>query len=267
MPNIKRISVVALVLLLVGITGSILTLGTKKSAEEISEQRTFEKGTFTNVDIHVDNAEVEIVPVNNETAKVELSGDREKDRKYSFDAAIEGDTLAVQLNEEKLKFYNFDFFESALAIKVYVPEKSYGKLRVNVGNGNVKAEKLGVKDVAVKTINGTIDLKYFESDNVAVESKNGKIHLENIDGDLSGDVLKGKISLLTKDLSQNIDFETTNGQIDIQTEKEPTNATISAEAVNGTVDVFGDSSRRTVIGNGENSIKLSTLNGKVTVSK
>jgi DUF4097 and DUF4098 domain-containing protein YvlB len=267
MSNIKKISIVALVLLLVGITGSLVTVNAKKHPESIKEERIFNNEDFANIDIKVDNAGVEIIPSNNSTTRVELLGGDEKSREYIFDVDVQKNTLAVNLNEKQLKFYNFAFSESALAIKVYVPEKLYESLRIEVANGSVKAEEIGIKAATIKTINGAIDLKDLETSTVTVRSHNGKIDLEDIEGDISGHVIKGSISLVTDHLDRNIALENLNGNIEIQTVKEPTNATIDVEVTHGKVDIFGDSTRDSVFGTGENLIKLTTLNGKVTIAK
>lgn len=267
MSSIKKISIVALVLLLVGITGSILTVNAKKQTESIKEERMVPNGNFTNIDIKVDNAKVEVISTNKSTTKVELLGGAKKNREYTFDVDVQKNTLAVYLNEKQLKFYNFDFSESASAIKVYVPEKLYDSLRVEVANGSVKAEEIAVKASTIKTINGSINLKDLETSTVTVRSDNGRILLENIEGDISGNVINGDISFVTNHLDRKIDLESLNGKIEIKTVKEPTNTTIAVEVAHGKVNIFGDSTRDSVFGNGENLIKLTTLNGEVTVTK
>ncbi|WP_043932458.1 DUF4097 family beta strand repeat-containing protein [Bacillus sp. EB01] len=265
--NIKKISIVALVLLLVGITGSLLTVNGKSQSESIKEERIFNDENYTNIEIKGDNAGVEIIPANNSTTRVELVGDAKKDREYTFDADIQKNTLSVNLDEKQLKFYNFGFSDSALAIKVYLPKKLYNTLRLDVRNGSVKAEGIDIKDATVNTINGTIDLKDLKTSTITARSNNGKIVLEDIEGDISGSVINGSISFVTDHLDRNMNFDTMNGKIEIQTKKEPTNATIDVEITNGKVDILGDSTRDSVFGNGENLIKLITINGDITVTK
>ncbi|RDW15007.1 DUF4097 family beta strand repeat-containing protein [Oceanobacillus chungangensis] len=267
MLSIKKMSIVALVLLLVGVTGSLLTVNAKIQSEPIEEERIIQDENFTNIDIKVDNAEVEIIPAGNQAAKVELTGGDKKSRAYTFDVGVQENTLAVHLNEKNLKFYNFDFLDSALALKVYVPEKMYDSLRIVAANGNVKAEEIEVAAATVETINGTIDLNDLETATLNVSSGNGKILLQNIEGDILGNVINGKITFVTDHLDRNIDFENLNGKIEIQTLKEPTNSTINVDVAYGKVNIFGDSSRNALFGKGENLIKLSTLNGGITVTK
>ncbi|WP_442961150.1 hypothetical protein [Pseudogracilibacillus sp. SO30301A] len=61
-------------------------------------------------------------------------------------------------------------------------------------------------------------------------------------------------------------MNTDNGRIDVQSNKEPTNAILDLKTDNGKVRVFGESNWVTVIGNGENIIKLTTDNGSITIS-
>ncbi|WP_338450168.1 DUF4097 family beta strand repeat-containing protein [Niallia oryzisoli] len=267
MPNMKKISIVALFLLLVGITGSLLTFHTKNQNASIKEERVFNNESITGFNIKADNAEVEMIPVNHSQTRVTLTGGSQKNKEYDFEADVQGKTLYVSLNEKQLKYYNFDFSNSALSIKVYVPEKLYDNLQVELANGNVYAEGLEIKEAAVNTINGTVDLNRLETSKVIVESDNGEIFLEDIEGDISGEVMNGLITLKTNHLDRNIDLESKNGAIDIVTEKEPTNAIINADATHGAVDIFDDLKSASVFGKGENQITLTTLNGKITVSK
>ena len=106
----------------------------------------------------------------------------------------------VHLDEKNLKFYNFNFTESALAVKVYVPEKLYESLLIEAANGRIKAEEIGAKAATVKTINGTIELQDLQTSTLHVSSDNGKILLQNIEGDISGNVINGEIDFVTDHL-------------------------------------------------------------------
>lgn len=283
MINLKNISIIALLLLIIGIVGSIITFKTLSRPEPVSEKRVIENAQFTNISITTDNAKVEVLPTKDAKATVELSG---KAKNYMFEASEEGNTLAVVLKEKQWKLVSFDFFLNALTLKVYVPEKQYEAMQIDNNNGRIQVENLVAKKLNVDTDNGRIELKNMESsevkakaDNgrielknikalsVAVKADNGKILLEEVDGKLSGKTNNGRISLVTNNLERQIDFETDNGSIKIQTEKEPKNVTFNIKVDNGKVDIFGSSDRSSIFGNGEHLIKLKSDNGGITVTK
>lgn len=283
MINIKNISLLALLLLLVGTIGAIFTFQFVSKAEEIAEEKLINDNHFTNINISTDNSKVEILPTNDSKARVELSG---KAKKYTFEANVEGKTLIILLKEKYWKPINFDFLSMFLTLKVYVPEKLYDSIQVRSNNGQVQVEKLEAKDIHIETDNGRIvlsdvkgsnittkadngrmELKNIASSTVSVKASNGKILLDNVEGEISGKTNNGSITLITNQLDRPIELETDNGQIKIEAEKEPSNATLSIDVDNGKVDVFGHSDRNMIFGKGENLIKLSTNNGKITVSK
>ncbi|MEK3889101.1 DUF4097 family beta strand repeat-containing protein [Bacillus sp. FSL K6-3431] len=283
MINIKNISIIALIILLIGIVGSIFTFKFMSKAEQISEEKVIDDDRFTNINIITGNAKVEIVPTKDSTTTVELSG---KAKKYTFEANVEGNTLDIILKEKQWKLVHFDFFSTSLSLKVFVPEKQYDAIQIENNNGRVQAENLEAKEMDVETDNGRIELKNIESStvkaeanngrielksikalSVAVKADNGKIILEDVDGKLSGRTNNGSISLVTNNLKRQIDFATDNGSIKIETDKEPENATIDAKVDNGKVNIFGNSDKSAIFGNGEHTIKLKTNNGSITVTK
>lgn len=108
MINIKNISIIALIILLIGIVGSIFTFKFMSKAEQISEEKVIDDDRFTNINIITGNAKVEIVPTKDSTTTVELSG---KAKKYTFEANVEGNTLDIILKEKQWKLVHFDFFQ------------------------------------------------------------------------------------------------------------------------------------------------------------
>jgi DUF4097 and DUF4098 domain-containing protein YvlB len=223
--------------------------------------------SFTNIEIFTDNAAVEIVPTNDSVATVEYSGKTKKKSKFIFKADVKGDTLAIQFKEKRRSFIHFGFSSINLKLLVKVPEKQYNKIQAETDNGRIKAESIQVKDIMLETDNGAIDMKNIKATTTNVKTDNGKIALDNIDGKITGRTDNGEISLITNKLNRPIELSTDNGRIEIQTEKEPTNATIDAKTDNGRVDIFGYDNKHTVFGNGEHLIKLRTDNGRITVTK
>lgn len=279
---IKKIAIVALILLLVGIVGSIFTFKSINKSEDVTEEKVI-NDNFNEIKIKSNEASVEVFSTSDKKAKVELSG---KSSDYRLSADVEGSTLKVDVDYKPKKLFNFDFTSALLDLKVYVPEKVYDSLLIESDNGRVQIDGLQARDVHVKTDNGRIKLNDIESSKVTASADNGminlkdivastvntsadngKITLDDVAGKLSGKTNNGSISLVTHDLDRAIDFETDNGKIKIQTEKGPTNAILDAKVDNGKVTIFGESNWDTVIGNGKNLIKLTAKNGTITVIK
>lgn len=194
--------------------------------------------------------------------------------------------LSVTVKEKWFKFFNFDFSFSSPKLTVYVPEKAYetiqidtdngridaheleaSEMHINSNNGRTSASDLDVNELHVTTNNGRIELKDIQSSEVISEADNGEIKLENVEGELKGRTSNGKITLVTEHLDRPIDFSTNNGRINIQTENKPTNAVFDVKVDNGKARIFGNSNWNTVVGDGDNLIKLTANNGGITVEK
>ncbi|WP_010651934.1 DUF4097 family beta strand repeat-containing protein [Oceanobacillus massiliensis] len=261
--NLKKVSLVALILLVVGLVGSLLTFHSVSSTQVETEETI--KDQFQQIDISTDNARVEILPADSNVATVKFSGNDEDNRKYDFNTNVEGDTLRINVKERGFRFFSFDFSFSTPSLKVYIPEKMYQTVNVESNNGRITAIGLQSDDISAKTNNGKIEFNNVVSSAMRAETDNGEIRLENIEGEVSGRTNNGGISLITDRIDRPINFETDNGRIAIHTEKEPVNTTLDIKTDNGKVTVFGDSNWDAVAGNGENKVKLTTNNGSITI--
>lgn len=266
---IKKISIIALVLLLAGIVGSLLTFRSVNVLEPVSEEKVINNQNITAIDVDTDNSDVEIVPTKKSQTKIEVSGKTTGDYKHELTAEVEGTILNIKLKDQRQKFFYFNFnaFAESFRLKIYLPEKEYASLKINSSNGRIHLEQLKVKDLFAESNNGRIELKKIASTSVNVKTDNGRITLDYVDGKIKGKSSNGRISVLTKDLDRPIELDTDNGRIEIQTEKEPTNTTFDVDTDNGSIDILDKYNGNAVIGNGENLIRLSTNNGSISVTK
>ena len=266
---IKKISIIALVLLLVGIVGSLLTFRSVNVLEPVSEEQVINNQNITAIEVETQNSTVEIVPTKDADIKIELTGKTTGDSKQDLSAEINGTTLNIKLKDQRQKFFNLNFnnFSESFTLKVYLPEKEYASLKVNSSNGRIQLEQLKVKDLFAESDNGRIELKNITSTNVNVKTDNGRITLDYVDGKIKGKSSNGRISVLTKDLDRPMELNTDNGRIEIQTEKEPTNTTFDVDTDNGSIDILDKYDENAVIGKGENLIRLSTSNGRISITK
>jgi DUF4097 and DUF4098 domain-containing protein YvlB len=265
--NIKRLSVIALILLIVGTVGSILTFRIHYKTPYALENKVI-KERVTAINIHTDNVDTEIIPTNDSETRIKVYGRETPDIKLIFSADVEENTLSIKLKEKQEKMFNFDFFPLSFKLKVYVPEKQYETLQVHNDNGQVKIGKLTVKNMIASTNNGQLQFNHVNATNIDVQSDNGAIHfLGDITGKMVGRTNNGKISLITPNIDYPIQLESDNGGIMIQTEKEPTNVTYEVQVDNGSINIFDKYKGSTVVGNGDHKIKLTTNNGEITIKR
>ncbi|NMD71474.1 DUF4097 domain-containing protein [Bacillus sp. DNRA2] len=282
MINMKNISVVALVLLLIGIVGSLLTYKPVMKERLISEEKVVNQ-KFNKIEIKSDAVGVELLPTTDSKAKVKLSGNAGNAENH-LATKVKNDALTIEVDYKQTSFINF--LPTSLSLKVYVPENIYESLKIENKDGGIKVGRLQANEIDIRTINGGIELSHTNGTNVVTETMdgsiklnkvgasfirtntvNGSIVLEGVLGQLSGKNKDGSIKLVTNDLDRSIDFETVNGNIHIQSGTEPTNATINASSVDGNVSIFDSTKTNEVFGKGQNIINLSTMDGGITVEK
>ncbi|CAH0299562.1 DUF4097 family beta strand repeat-containing protein [Peribacillus sp. Bi134] len=264
MINVKKLSIIALVLLLIGVIGCLFTFSQVTDKETTTEEKTISE-IVTDIQIDTDNAAVEIVPTKDKETRIESVSKGMDVSKLDFTADVEGKKLSVQLKDRRT--FSFGFHIQSLHLKVYVPDESYKSFAVESDNGKLQISGLKSEDLNVRSQNGRVELNDIITEKVEVKSANGKVELNNVEGKLVGSSNNGKITLVTKDLDREIDFESNNGKIMIQTENEPTNTTFDVHVDNGRVDILGKYEGDTVIGKGENLVKLETNNGKIEITK
>jgi len=283
MDKIKKMSLVALVLLLVGIVGSLLTFRPVFRQEAKLEEKVIHE-KFSRIQIATDNTAIEILPATGSAAKITVSGRAEKGSTYHLSTDVKNAVLSIGIKYKQRNFISF--FPSSLSLKVYVPEKWYESLQVKNNDGRVRAGDLRARDIRIKTENGKIELNHISGDTITAEandgsstlenvkaslvkvkSENGKIVLKNLDSRVSGKAGDGSILFTTRHLNHPVELRANNGNIKIQTGEKPANATIRASAEDGRVDIFGSSDGNRVFGSGKPLIQLFTADGNIAVEK
>lgn len=303
MKGLKSLLALAIILILTGIIGVAFTFHSEK--ETVAEETPLDMEDFQAIDIQGDSAEVSITATDDQQPKIELSGNKPKQMPLTYDVAVENGTLQVEVHTLQQKLYQFDFLRSSLTLHISLPQKEYDAIKVKYDNGKIKIKDIQAKETTAEINNGQLDLHQLTteklttaSDNghinvkavntesldsftsngkmelsdvqakvIHTETDNGKILFTDVSGDLKGKTSNGSITLVTDDLERMIDFNTDNGNILIETTKKPTNTRFEVNVDNGKVNIFDEFEGSTMFGDGDNLIKLTTSNGKVTVEE
>lgn len=283
MTLIKKISIAALLLLVIGTAGSLLTVKSAMTSSEVDEKKTIED-TFSKIEVKSNNSRIEMIPTEGAVATAELTGKASKGHKISLDAEVKGDTLYVELIDKQRMIFSMDFFTS-IQLRVYVPKKEYDSIQLKSNNGRIMAADLDVKELGATTDNGRVELNHINGTNIQARSSNGRIELQQIDaktvevdtnngsllldsvyGHIIGSSDNGKITMVNDHINQPMEFDTDNGRIEIETKKKPADVRFEARTSNGKITLFDQSYRKdAVVGDGKNVIKLRSQNGSITV--
>ena len=200
-----------------------------------SVSKTVEKdleGEFGIVAVDVKGGKISVKPGENAHVKAE----------YKIFGSVDNDDIDAYL-AEKTKLEVIDGVLEVTAsgriaaeIELFLPEKTYEKVALDVLHGETKTEKLSAKVVEVNQLNGDIELKELTTDKLAISTKNGEVK-----------VLEGSATDLT--------IEGINGNIRVTNAFE--NATLNL--VNGNVLV-------TESANGARQLNVKNVNGDIKVS-
>lgn len=262
MISIKKITIIALILILIGAAGSLLTFSSFEQATAVTEEQSFDKN-ITAIKVNTKNVGVNVLLSEEERVKVELTGNQLPNTIYQFSADLEDTTLSIKAEKNQQSWINI--FPAALMLTVYLPEQQYEALDVDSNNGQVLAESLNIKNVRTKTMNGWTNLKSITATDVNVETNNGQITFDEVAGKVRGKTQNGQITFAAQSIERPIQLETGAGRILIQTKQKPTNVKFDVYTGSGIINILDSYTGSTVIGNGENLIKLSTKSGSITV--
>lgn len=266
MNRTKKLTIIAFVLIIIGTIGSLLTYNLLDRPDFIAEEKIIQDDNITEIDIRADNAKINLMPSEDGSVKVMLTGRARTKDNLSVNTA--DDRLSIGLNnEESKKIFNIGVFEPDFELSVYIPERQYEAIYIDLDNGGIKASQIQADYIEANSANGIIEMGGISADEVKVNSENGKLILWDIKGKITGESANGMISLKTDRLDSPVQLESDNGTIEIHTNNEPTNVTFDAETQNGRIDILGDNNGNLRIGDGENLIRLRTSNGSIVVSQ
>ncbi|MFJ7936250.1 DUF4097 family beta strand repeat-containing protein [Sporosarcina sp. NPDC096371] len=281
MTNIKKLAIAASLLLLVGVIGSVVTYQLIEKPKWITQEIDIQDNDFTSIDIVMNDGHVEVIPTHTSGAFIEISGHDVTD---DVSVTVKDDSLSIVHKDKIQKLVSVNFGTKPTIVKVHVPQKNYNNLHIQSDNGTIdvkdlntdtmtlesdngkiKAASLISTTLKIQANNGLITLKDTTADSISIHSDNGRTELEDVKGKLVAKANNGRIDFRTDSLDDPIELTTNNGRIDVQTANKPTNATIIAQAANGSSTIFDEEKSHAVFGLGEHSITLSSHNGKITV--
>lgn len=283
MSKVKVFIIIASLLIVIGIVGSILTFPETLANEQTTKEEIVDSEGIKRINVNTSNSKIQVVPTADDSIKVELQSNNSKEE---VTTVIEDSTLSIKVKNKHWEFITINIFIKTSSLIIHLPEQQYEALQIKSDNGDISIENMQITDINAKTSNGKINLHGITANSLVVNSNNGRIELSEIEanttefkadngkiilnhiqGDISGKSHNGSITLNTATLDNAIDFHTSNGKINIFTETKPTNVTFDLKTDFGKIRVFEKSDWNTIIGSGEHLIKLRTDNGGITIEQ
>ncbi|WP_297499840.1 DUF4097 family beta strand repeat-containing protein [Thermococcus sp.] len=183
-------------------------------------------------------------------------------RFHGDDVKVETDmrngTLTV-VEKPRRKFFNLLGKDSWAEISLKVPKN----VIVNARNVNGKLKARGVRFEEATTVNGEMHLEDCEAEKVSTVNGEIKAHLK-VAGPLKASTVNGDLEITIEELEGDIDVSCVNGHVTLRL-TDFCDARIVEKRVNGDVKLVGMDPNDPVIGTGEFTVKVSTVNGDVRV--
>lgn len=278
---IKRLSLLAALLLVIGVVGVLFTFNNEKREPKLLEEKTIQSNGFNQIMVATDNGDITILPTNENRAHITLYG---KEASSAFTTKVEKDILHIEAKTTQKKLFSFDFYPQHLELTVYLPQEMYEKIYATSDNGKITMQALSGTDIQLRSINGRITVDQLQGDHLLLQTNNGlieaegvesnmmevntdngRINLKEIAAEIIAETDNGKISLHTAHLDHSVTMHSDNGRIDITTDNKPNNIIYDLQTQNGNISVFGKKNWDTIVGNGDHVLKVSTANGNITI--
>ncbi|WP_152655492.1 DUF4097 family beta strand repeat-containing protein [Oceanobacillus sp. CFH 90083] len=272
MITVKRIIILAIFLLLIGIIGMAATFSSYRESafNEESESIPFQANELNNIEVDAENTEIRLQTANGEEPKIEYTAIGRKLETQELSSSINGETLMIQIKETSSSFFHMDFmFYSKATLDIFVPEDMLEQIYVKTTNGRISAADLQIDSLQLYTSNGRIEGKNIEASLIDMESSNGRIALENTQGDTNIKTSNGKITV--ENIIGEVTANTNNGKIGIasiqgNTNTETTNGRIEAQGISGEIKAKTNNATIHIeTENFEYPMDLQTSNGKIHI--
>ncbi|NJE26033.1 hypothetical protein E3E22_05250 [Thermococcus sp. MV5] len=162
----------------------------------------------------------------------------------------EGDTLVIKVKQKRS--FGMSIGESAVNFELLIPREV---------------------EVEVASVNGSITVKNISKAG-KIATVNGRIHVENVEAKKISTV-NGTIKVLMAKINNDAGISTVNGSIEVYVSRNA-NVEVKASTVNGKINtdmpgeiskthIYGPKSFTGVLGEGRHKLKISAVNGSVTI--
>ncbi len=273
----KKLIKISIFIIILGITLSIIGLVGFKGDLEVVAQLYNQDYLYESKDFSSTNNFEDIsIDVLNRNLIFEQNDDNELkiiyfDSEDDFLKTSENGSSLIITNDAKLKIQRFPRWESIdiRDVIISLPSNFSGNITTKSLNGSIKFEDINIlKAIKVSTTNGNLDLIQIDKlDSIDFHTTNGyarvidatidDIKLSNVNG----------FHFVSDVIAKIIDITTTNGNIEVILNGNPSEYKVSTQTVNGKMYFNGKEVQNgTIQPTGIYEIKTETVNGKIKIT-
>ena len=264
---VKKASLLALCLIVIGIVGSIVTFSSGNKSSVVNETKKIQVAEIHDLTIKAETTDIEIMEnKDGDEVIIELVGKTNKIEQLDFSVNVKDSTLFIDVAEDKpIQLFNINFKSPDLTLNVYLPTKTFNRIDINGVSSDVYIENMNASTLKLETVSGDIEGEASKSDQTNIKTVSGDLEIQEIIGELTIQTTSGDIDLSNFELLEPIDIKTVSGDIHISTLNEPNNVLYNVKSVSGDINLFDQFSSNAKIGTGALSIKLETVSGDIAI--
>ena len=212
----KKVIYAALVLLVVGIAGTIVSAnkngGFSLNTVDVFQSKKISATDIKNMEIETASTDVTILPGNEDAFQVVLKGKASEKLKKSFTliAVKNGDTVIIRVKRKNEFSIGFNFEQVHLEVKI--PKKEMASIAAKTSSGDIHANGLQSEQASFAASSGDISGEAWKIKNeLKVHTSSGDISMNGIDSG-TADFLSASGDMELKKLKEDtITLETSSG--------------------------------------------------------
>ncbi|MFD2445413.1 DUF4097 family beta strand repeat-containing protein [Bacillus sp. CGMCC 1.16607] len=235
----KKIVYSMLFLFSVGVAGTLISVsasgGFSLDTYNVGDQVVVNNKNISDIEVELSSTDVTVHSTSDKEITVELNGKISKKlkKKLNLDVKEKGDTLKISLDgEDQIKF-NIGVLIIDTNIDIYLPEKLYDSINVDISSGDIDLKELKAKEYSLETSSGDISAKDIDGVQSNINATSGDIDLKNVKGDISIVSTSGDINIHNKEVFGNIETKATSGDVTVEFDKQPESLAIDFNATSG----------------------------------
>jgi len=262
----RKIIMIALVLIVIGVVGAVVTGKEYFAYEEVGGEEQISAENLEEMSILSDVANLHIKPSMDNDLHVKWSGKVGIGNDSVVETKIKDRKLIVDIkNKSFFNFINWNWHY--YSVEIYIPRKELNKLTVSNNVGIVVADHIEVQTIDVETDVSDIKIKSVKSNSIIVSSAVGKISINNSKGEIVANNDIGTIHIVVPEITGHITAKTDVGEIKLQTQKDQNKASIFGASDLGSIKIFNHKDQKYLVEGSEYLIDLKTDIGDITVSE
>lgn len=238
----------------------------------ISQERFAEIDGIDNITIASSFIDIKVIPEDRDNIRVNYYGKMTSNVVPVLEIEKKSNSLNIKLEAKKSN--NYSVSNSNVVLEVFVPTYYNKDYKIFSSSGSVYLENLVGYNFDASTSSGSMKLENIKANLLNLSASSGSIKIEDSVGEVNASTSSGSISLDIEESSDNIKVSTSSGSVSIDLPDNPSYKIKGSSSSgrytpskNMLVQENEKGSFKATIGNGKNSIEVSTSSGSVKFSE